>query len=76
MTRDYDGRKDEIIPAECRSCNMRLICSNCPAWSELETNSLDKKVDYVCEYAKCLEKMFFKRKEKEYEEKVLSEARD
>lgn len=76
MAVDREKGKKEMVPPECRSCSMLLICSNCPAWSELEANSPDKRVDYVCEYAKCLEKMFFKRREEEDGEKALSKTGD
>ena len=59
LVSDYDKRRNDFIPAECRPCSMLLICSNCPAWSEIEAKSLNKKVDYICAYAKILEKKYF-----------------
>jgi hypothetical protein len=54
---------------------MQLICPNCTAWAELEAKGFDKKVDYICEYAKTLERKYFaKKKEVEYGKKVLSET--
>jgi len=35
----------------CNSCNARPYCPRCPAWSQLETNTLDKPVPYLCEIA-------------------------
>ncbi len=59
LVADYDKRRNDFIPGECRSCSMLLICSNCPAWSEIEAKSLNKKVGYICEYAKTLERKYF-----------------
>ncbi len=61
LVADYDKRKDDLIARECRSCRMLFICSNCSAWSELEAKSFNKKVDYICEYAKILEKKYFEK---------------
>lgn len=61
LAADYDKRKNDLIPCECRLCSMLFICSNCPAWSEVEAKSLNKKVDYICEYAKTLEKRYFEK---------------
>jgi radical SAM protein with 4Fe4S-binding SPASM domain len=75
MVAEHDSRKHEFVSLECRSCSMLLICSNCPAWSEIEKKSFNKKVEYICDYAKALEKMFFKIKEgRKNVEKALSEA--
>ena len=72
MVNDYDRKCSDYLDPECKACSMLLICSNCPAWSEMETKSLNKKVDYICEYAKCLERKYFKAKEEEaYGEKTL-----
>jgi MoaA/NifB/PqqE/SkfB family radical SAM enzyme len=72
MVDDYDRKCSDYLDPECRSCSMLLICSNCPAWSEIESKTLNKKVDYICAYAKCLEKKYFKDKEEEaYGEKTL-----
>lgn len=75
LVADYDKRQDDFIVRECRSCSMLFICSNCPAWSELEAKSLNKKVDYICEYAKTLERKYLTKKEEgEYGKKILSET--
>jgi radical SAM protein with 4Fe4S-binding SPASM domain len=80
MVGERAARRDECIAAECRSCSMLLICSNCPAWSELEAGSLGGKVEYICDYAKRLEKEFLERqsgektKRRGYEEKAVSET--
>jgi radical SAM protein with 4Fe4S-binding SPASM domain len=58
---DHEARREELTPAECRSCSMLLICSNCPAWSEIEAKSMSSKVEYVCDYAKRLERRFLER---------------
>jgi radical SAM protein with 4Fe4S-binding SPASM domain len=77
LTADYGKRQDDFIDNECRSCSMLLICSNCPAWSEIEAKSLNKKVDYICEYAKTLERGYFaKKEERENGKKILSETRN
>jgi MoaA/NifB/PqqE/SkfB family radical SAM enzyme len=73
---DYDKRQNDLVPFECRDCSMLLICSNCPAWSEIEARSMNTKVDYICRYAKCLEKKYFKLKEDDYGKKTLSKTRD
>ena len=59
LVSDYDARRNDFTPAECRPCSMFLICSNCPAWSEIEAKSLNKKVEHICAYAKTLEKKYF-----------------
>lgn len=76
LVSEHEQKKEELTPKECRSCSMLLICSNCPAWSEIEAKSMKSKVDYICEYAKCLEKKFFEkqRKEDEDEKKIVSKA--
>lgn len=60
---EYAATHAEMTPAECRACAMLFICPNCPAWAELETKRFDTKVTYLCEYAKCLEKGYFLKKE-------------
>jgi len=75
LTKEYEARRKDLTPVECRSCSMLFICPNCPAWAELEAKSFTKKVNYLCEYAKYLEKEFFlKKKEVENGKKALSEA--
>ena len=80
MVSERDARKEACVSAECRSCSMLLICSNCPAWSEIEAGALDAKVPYICDYAKLLEKEFLekqsleKTKRRGYEEKAVSET--
>ncbi len=61
LVRDYDLRQGDLIAEECRACSMRLICSNCPAWSEIEAQSLNGKVEHICAYAKTLESKFFEK---------------
>ena len=90
LVSDYDKSRNDFVASECRSCSMLLICPNCPAWDEIEAKSLNTKVDYICEYAKCLERKYFKKlhpakggiqdfpneknEGEKYEKKVLSEA--
>ncbi len=77
LVSEHDMKQDDLTAPECRSCSMVFICSNCPAWSEIEVKSLNKKVDYICEYARWLEKKYFQKKEEvENAKKVLSETRD
>jgi radical SAM protein with 4Fe4S-binding SPASM domain len=76
LVNDYSRKCAEFVPSECKGCSMFLICSNCPAWSELEAGSSTAKVDYICEYAKCLEQKFFAKKESEYGKEALSETGD
>jgi radical SAM protein with 4Fe4S-binding SPASM domain len=35
----------------CRDCAARVYCPRCPAWSQLETNTLNEPVPYLCEVA-------------------------
>lgn len=39
-------KKKEI---ECDNCPIRSICTNCPAWSTLETGAPEKIVDFICQ---------------------------
>jgi radical SAM protein with 4Fe4S-binding SPASM domain len=36
----------------CLACDMRSYCPRCPAWSSLETGTLNKPVPYLCEIAR------------------------
>lgn len=36
---------------DCLACTARGFCYRCPAWSELETGSLNEPVPYLCEIA-------------------------
>jgi radical SAM protein with 4Fe4S-binding SPASM domain len=36
----------------CRTCDLRAFCTNCPAWSQLETGTLTEPVPYICEIAR------------------------
>ncbi len=75
MVVEYGNRQNDFIPDECRSCSMLLMCSRCAAWAETETGSVSKKVDYLCEYAKCLEKKFIEKKGRVTDgKKVLQKA--
>lgn len=75
MVREFAQKRMSLTSAQCRSCSMMLICSNCPAWSELENGSIDARVGYICEYARCLEKRYFQNKEgAPHAEKTLSKA--
>jgi len=35
-------------PNKCTSCEIRALCSICPAWSTLETGSPEKSVKFLC----------------------------
>jgi radical SAM protein with 4Fe4S-binding SPASM domain len=77
LVSDYGDKQNGLVANECRSCSMLLICPNCPAWAELEAKGRDEKVEYICEYAKTLEKKYFAKKEEaEHGKKVLSETGD
>jgi radical SAM protein with 4Fe4S-binding SPASM domain len=77
LVSDHDKKINDFIAPVCRSCGMLLICSNCPAWAEIEAGSMNAKVDYICEYAKCLERKYFEKKEEgAHGKKVLSETGD
>ena len=36
---------------DCLACDARAFCSRCPAWSFLETGTLNEPVPYLCEIA-------------------------
>jgi radical SAM protein with 4Fe4S-binding SPASM domain len=36
---------------ECSSCEIRSICSICPAWSTLETGTPEKPIEFLCQIA-------------------------
>ena len=36
---------------KCSGCEIRAICSICPAWSTLETGSPEKPVEFLCQIA-------------------------
>ncbi len=36
---------------ECRDCQIRLLCSQCPAFAILETGDPEGRVDYLCQLA-------------------------
>ncbi|MGE5307780.1 MAG: radical SAM protein [Deltaproteobacteria bacterium] len=75
LSDEHERRKEGLTASVCRSCSMLLICSNCPAWSEIEAGSMDKKVEYVCGYARALERKFLMKKgERPDEEKTVSKT--
>jgi MoaA/NifB/PqqE/SkfB family radical SAM enzyme len=76
LVNDYDEKCGDFIDPDCKACSMLLICSNCPAWSEMETKQFNKKVDFVCEYAKCLEMKYFEKKGGVYDKETVSETRN
>lgn len=39
------------ISSTCLACGIRTYCGRCPAWSLMETGSLDGRVPYLCEIA-------------------------
>jgi radical SAM protein with 4Fe4S-binding SPASM domain len=71
MVAEYGLKQNSFIPDECSTCSMLLLCPRCAAWAETETGSVNRKVDYLCDYAKCLERKFFKKKEVVYEEETV-----
>jgi radical SAM protein with 4Fe4S-binding SPASM domain len=38
--------------AACLACDVRTFCPCCPAWSQLETDTLTEPVPYLCEIAR------------------------
>ena len=36
---------------DCLACDVRGFCGRCPAWSEMETGTLNEPVPYLCEIA-------------------------
>ncbi len=40
------------LDSACRACDIRAFCPRCPAWSMLETGTLNKPVPYLCEIAR------------------------
>lgn len=71
---EHEAKKEELTAARCRGCSMQLLCSNCPAWSEIETGSMQGTVEYVCAYAKTLEKEYFAHKEAGHGKEALQKA--
>jgi radical SAM protein with 4Fe4S-binding SPASM domain len=45
---------DAVPPASetCQRCDLRQYCPRCPAWSEMETGTLDQPVPFLCEIAR------------------------
>jgi sulfatase maturation enzyme AslB (radical SAM superfamily) len=74
MAAEYGNRQNDFIPVECRSCTMFFMCPRCAAWAETETGSVYKNVEHLCEYAKCLERKFFKKREERHEKEALSKT--
>jgi radical SAM protein with 4Fe4S-binding SPASM domain len=74
LVREHDEKRKDFIPEACRSCSMLLICSNCPAWSEIESKRMGSKVGYICDYAKCLEKKYFEKKGGACEKEAVSKT--
>jgi len=35
----------------CQSCNLQYLCTVCPSWSLLETQDIEKPVEYLCQLA-------------------------
>ncbi len=40
------------LAAPCRACDARVYCARCPAWSWIETGTLDAPVEYLCGIAR------------------------
>lgn len=40
------------LSGHCRGCDARVFCSRCPAWSWMETRTLDHPVPYLCAIAR------------------------
>ncbi|HDL63869.1 MAG TPA: radical SAM protein [Proteobacteria bacterium] len=53
---------------ECSNCEIRAICSICPAWSTLETGSPENKVEFLCQIAH-LRATLLKKTRRQYNEK-------
>jgi len=57
------GRFVNSVPPlsqECRSCDKRVFCGRCPAWSLMETGTYNKPVSYWCEIALARKKLYSK----------------
>jgi len=67
---EYDRAKRDFTPLECRSCSMFFMCPQCPAWAETEGQRMNTRIDYLCSYAKTLEKKFLAKKEERSHEKT------
>jgi radical SAM protein with 4Fe4S-binding SPASM domain len=74
MVTEYGNRQDDFIPGECRSCTMLFLCPRCAAWAEVEAGNARANVAHLCDYAKTLERRFFKKKEARDEEKAVSKT--
>lgn len=42
-----------LLSQACLTCDVRQYCPCCPAWSAIETGSLNGAVPYLCEIAHC-----------------------
>lgn len=58
--RDIRSNKKEFLE-KCKICPLVNLCLWCPAHAHLETDSLDKPVDYFCEVAHAREAMLSKK---------------
>ncbi|MEA1928795.1 MAG: radical SAM protein [Candidatus Auribacterota bacterium] len=60
---------------KCGSCEIRSLCSICPAWSTLETGSPEKSVDFLCQIAHFRATLLKKARRKHNEKKeTISKA--
>jgi len=49
------GRFVDSVPPRspvCHSCDLRVFCGRCPAWSLMETGTLTEPVQYLCDIAR------------------------
>lgn len=48
-----------LLAAVCLACDVRTYCPRCPAWSQLETDTLNEPVPYLCEIARTRKDHYF-----------------
>jgi len=61
------------LSQKCRSCGARALCGRCPAWSLMDTGTLNKPVSYWCEIARA-RKQRYSRQPKNPDRKPLKVA--
>lgn len=54
---------DEAPPLSpaCAACDIRHFCVRCPAWSQIETGTLNEPVQYLCEIARARKGLYGRR---------------
>ncbi len=56
-------KERETKRTKCSSCDLRILCYQCPAWSQTENGDNETPVEYLCEVAKARKDAFSMRGE-------------